>query len=216
MYLPEVFEERDVGTLHRLIESHPLGALVTVTSGGLEANHIPFLVDADPAPFGTLHGHVARANPLWREAAGADALVIFQGPQQFISPSWYATKQETGRVVPTWNYVVVHARGRLRIVDDPSLVRAHLEHLTDQHEGRRDVPWKVTDAPADFIDKMASAVVGVEMVLERLIGKWKVSQNRSLPDRQGVVDGLVEDGSPGARDMAELIKEAARRSPQGR
>jgi transcriptional regulator len=212
MYLPDVFEERDVDTLHRTIEAHPLGALVTVTPDGLDANHIPFLIDAEPAPFGTLHGHVARANPVWRELDGTRALVIFQGPQQFITPSWYPTKQETGRVVPTWNYVVVHAHGRVRVVDDRTLVRSHLERLTDRHEQRRDNPWKVTDAPDDFIDKMAAAVVGIEMTIERLIGKWKVSQNRSIPDREGVVNGLVQDGSPAARVMADLVREAAAKS----
>ena len=216
MYLPEVFEERDVDTLHRTIEAHPLGALVAVTSGGLDANHIPFLIDAEPAPFGSLHGHVARANPVWRELDGAPALVIFQGPQQFITPSWYPTKQETGRVVPTWNYVVVHAHGRARVIDDHAQVRAHLERLTDRHEQSRDNPWKVTDAPDDFIDKMASAVVGIEMTVERLIGKWKVSQNRTTRDREGVVNGLVQNGSPAARAMADLVRDAALRSQNPR
>jgi len=208
MYMPEVFEERDVDTLHQLIGAHSLGALVTMTATGLDANHIPFLVDADPAPFGTLRGHVARANPLWRDVSGgqANALVIFQGPQPFISPSWYPTKQETGRVVPTWNYVVVHAYGRLRIVDDRAWVGSHLSQLTDRHEQHRDQPWKITDAPPEFIDKMAAAVVGLELTVERLIGKWKVSQNRSLPDREGVVKGLTQDGSPAARVMAGLVQ----------
>lgn len=212
MYLPEVFEERDVVTLHRTIEAHPLGALVVATAGGLDANHIPFLIDAEPAPFGSLHGHVARANPVWRELDGMPALVIFQGPQQFITPSWYPTKQQTGRVVPTWNYVVVHAHGRARVIDDRTQVRAHLERLTDRHEQPRQNPWKVTDAPDDFIDKMASAVVGVEMTIERLVGKWKVSQNRTTPDREGVVNGLMQDGSPAARVMADLVREAAAKS----
>jgi transcriptional regulator len=161
----------------------------------------------NPAPFGTLRGHVARANPLWRESSsGSGALVIFQGPQQFVSPSWYPTKQETGRVVPTWNYVVVHAHGRVRMIDDGIWVRSHLEQLTNRHEQNRAMPWKVTDAPADFIEKMTSAVVGIEITIERLTGKWKVSQNRSLPDRKGVVAGLEEDGSPAARVMADLVR----------
>lgn len=207
MYVPDTFEERDVDTLHRMIVAHPLGALVTVGPGGPDANHIPFLVDVNPAPFGTLRGHVARANPLWRESSNdSSALVIFQGPQQFVSPSWYPTKHETGRVVPTWNYVVVHAHGRLRLIDDGIWVRSHLEQLTDRHEQNRAMPWKVSDAPADFIDKMTSAVVGIEMTIERLTGKWKVSQNRSLPDRRGVVAGLEEDGSAAARIMADLVR----------
>lgn len=217
MYIPEHFEETNVGVLHNLIREHPLGALVTVTSQGLDANHIPFLIHAEPVPYGTLHGHVARANPLWREHAheqpsenspvpAVNALVIFQGPQVFVSPSWYPTKQETGKVVPTWNYVVVHAHGRLRVIDDPVWVRSHLEELTSRHEGRRAVPWKVTDAPADYIDKMAGAVVGIEIPIARLVGKWKVSQNRPARDRDGVVQGLVREGSPEASTMADLVK----------
>ena len=208
MYVPEHFEETNVGVLHYLIGEHPLGALVTVTSQGLDANHIPFLIHAEPVPLGTLHAHVARANPLWREHAHAasDALVIFQGPQAFVSPSWYPTKHETGKVVPTWNYVVVHAHGRLRIIDDPVWVRSHLEELTSRHEGRRDAPWKLTDAPADYIEKMVGAVVGIEIPITRLVGKWKVSQNRPARDRDGVVQGLVREGSPEASTMADLVK----------
>jgi transcriptional regulator len=212
MYVPEHFEETDIGVLHYLIGEHPLGALVTITSPGLDANHIPFLIHPDPAPNGTLHGHVARANPLWREhvqTTNANALVIFQGPQAFVSPSWYATKQETGKVVPTWNYVVVHAHGRLRVIDDPAWVRSHLEELTNTHEGRRAAPWKVTDAPADYIEKMVGAVVGIEIPISRLVGKWKVSQNRPARDRDGVVQGLVREGSPTASAMADLVRKAS-------
>lgn len=221
MYVPEHFEETNVGVLHYLIGEHPLGALVTVTGQGLDANHIPFLIHAEPAPYGTLHGHVARANPLWRDHAAEhpsenlhvptlNALVIFQGPQAFVSPSWYPTKQETGKVVPTWNYVVVHAHGRLRVIDDPVWVRSHLEELTGRHEGRRAAPWKVTDAPAEYIDKMVGAVVGIEIPVARLVGKWKVSQNRPPRDRDGVVQGLVREGSPEASAMADLVKNGRR------
>jgi transcriptional regulator len=209
MYVPEHFEETRVQVLHDLIVKHPLGALVTITSQGPDANHIPFLIHPEPAPHGTLHAHVARANPLWREHAHLpdfDALVIFQGPQTFVSPSWYPTKQETGKVVPTWNYVVVHAHGRLRFVDDPVWVRSHLEELTRQHEGTRDAPWKVSDAPADYIEKMVGAVVGIEIPVSRLVGKWKVSQNRPARDRNGVVQGLKREGSPAASDMADLVR----------
>lgn len=209
MYVPEHFEETRVTVLHDLIHEHPLGALVTATEKGLDANHIPFLIHAEPAPNGTLHAHVARANPLWREAtSGLDSLVIFQGPQIFVSPSWYPTKQETGKVVPTWNYVVVHAHGRLRFVDDPAWVRLHLEELTSTHEGRRAVPWKVTDAPADYIDKMVGAVIGIEIPISRLVGKWKVSQNRPDRDRDGVVQGLMREGSPTALDVADLVRKS--------
>ena len=211
MYLPKIFEQTDVGILHALIRSHPLGALVTSGDAGPDADHIPFLVTPEPAPYGTLHGHVARANPLWRRAQdhALRALVIFSGPQQFISPSWYPSKSDTGRVVPTWNYVVVHAHGLVRVVDEASWVRPHLELLTNTHEQRRPHPWAVTDAPADYVEKMAANVVGLQIQIERLVGKWKVSQNRSAADRNGVVQALVADGSPATLVMADLICESA-------
>jgi transcriptional regulator len=223
MYMPLQFEEANVEVLHYLIGEHPLGALVTVTQQGLDADHIPFLIHAEPAPYGTLHGHVARANPLWRDGSNdpvpprvskTNALVVFQGPQAFVSPSWYPTKQETGKVVPTWNYVVVHAHGSLRFVDDPVWVRAHLEELTAQHEGHRDAPWKVTDAPDDYVEKMAAAVVGIEISIARLVGKWKVSQNRPPHDRDGVVQGLLGERTPAASIMADLVKARSNRNPE--
>jgi transcriptional regulator len=214
MYLPKHFEETDVGVLHQLVRAQPFGALVTLTPNGLDANHIPFLVHADPSPYGTLHGHVARANPLWRDfSPGVQALVIFQGPQTFISPAWYPSKQETAKVVPTWNYVVVHAHGHLRVIDDPAWVRAHVEELTNRHEAERPVPWKVTDAPADYLQKMVGAIVGLEIPIARLVGKWKVSQNRPPRDREGVVEGLTREGTDPAAAMASLVDRAHRRAP---
>ena len=208
MYLPKYFEETRVEVLHALVRAHPLGALVTLGAGGLEANHIPFEIDSDPAPFGTLRGHVARANPVWRELSrGADALAIFQGPASYVSPSWYPTKQEGGKVVPTWNYAVVHAYGPLRAVDDPAWLRAFVERLTSRHESGRTAPWHVTDAPADYVDKMVTAIVGIELPVTRLLGKWKTSQNRPARDRAGVVAGLEQDGGDAARAMAALVRE---------
>lgn len=209
MYLPKHFEETRVETLHALIRAHPLGALVTLAPGGLDANHLPFEVDPDPAPFGTLRGHVARANPVWREfTREVEALVLFQGPETYISPSWYPSKQETARVVPTWNYVVVHAHGPLRIVDDRAWLRAFVERLTNRHEaGRRD-PWKVTDAPADYVDRQVEAIVGLEIPIARLAGKWKVSQNRPARDRDGVVEGLRRQGDAASAAMAEAVRRA--------
>ena len=208
MYLPKHFEETRVEVLHGLVRAHPLGALVTLGAGGLEANHIPFEIDSDPAPFGTLRGHVARANPVWRELSqSADALVIFQGPATYVSPSWYPTKQEGGKVVPTWNYAVVHAYGPLRAVDDPAWLRAFVERLTNRHESGRTAPWHVTDAPADYVDKMVTAIVGIELPVTRLLGKWKTSQNRPARDRAGVVAGLEQDGGDAARAMAALVRE---------
>lgn len=205
MYLPKHFEETRVDVLHGLIRAHPLGALVTAGAGGLEADHVPFEIDPDPAPFGTLRAHVARANPVWRDGAG-DALVIFQGPESYVTPSWYPTKRESGKVVPTWNYVAVHAYGRLRAIDDPAWLRAFVTRLTDRHEARRAAPWKVSDAPGDYVDQLLAAIVGIELPVARLLGKWKVSQNRPAADRAGVVAGLEGDGGDAARAMAAAVR----------
>ena len=208
MYLPKHFEESDAGRLRSLIQRYPLGALVTATESGLDANHIPFLFADSGSVGGTLHGHIARANPLWRDVTpDAAVLVIFQGPDSFISPSWYPSKRENARVVPTWNYAVVHVHGVLRCVDDPAWVRSHVEALTREHEGKRDIPWAVTDAPADFIEKMVAAVVGIEISITRLVGKWKVSQNRSISDRVGVVEALEREAVPSATTIAALMRE---------
>jgi len=207
MYLPKHFEEARVEVLHDLIRAFPLGALVTLTANGLTANHIPFEIDPEPAPFGTLRGHVARANPIWREAAvDRDALVIFQGPDLYISPSWYETKAETGKVVPTWNYVVVHAHGVPRFIDDRAWLRAFVTRLTERHEAGRQTPWKVTDAPAEYIDAQLGAIIGLEIPIARLVGKWKVSQNRPPRDRAGVIDGLTREAGRAAPEMAKLIQ----------
>ena len=208
MYLPKHFEERDPERLRNFIQRYPLGSLVTATESGLDANHIPFVFADAGSAAGTLHGHIARANPLWRAGVReAAALVIFQGPNSFISPSWYPSKRENARVVPTWNYAVVHVRGVLRFVDDPAWVRSHVEALTREHEGKRDAPWAVTDAPADFIEKMVAAVVGIEISITRLVGKWKLSQNRSMSDRVGVVEGLEREAVRSRKTMAALIRE---------
>ena len=209
MYLPKHFEETRVPVLHALIGAHPLGALVAMTPAGLDANHIPFEVDPEPAPFGTLRGHIARANPLWRDfSRDVEALVIFQGPGTYVSPAWYPTKQETAKVVPTWNYAVVHAHGTLRFIDDRDWLRAFVSKLTDRHEAPRPEPWKVTDAPADYIEKQLGAIIGLEIPITRLVGKWKVSQNRPAQDRDGAAEGLVRERGPSAAAMAELIRRA--------
>lgn len=209
MYLPKHFAETRVEVLHELIRAHPFGALVTLTAGGLDANHIPFEVDAEPGPFGTLRGHVARANPVWRDLSpGAEALVIFQGVDAYVSPSWYPTKAETGKVVPTWNYAVVHAHGVPRFIDDRAWLRAFVEKLTTRHEAPRPEPWKITDAPADYIDAQVGAIIGLEIPIARLIGKWKVSQNRPAQDRDGVVEGLSREGGQRGAVMADLVRRA--------
>ena len=207
MYLPKHFEETRVDVLHAHIRAHPLGALVVLTANGLDANHIPLEIDPDPAPFGTLRGHIARANPLWRDAAGEiEALAIFQGPSTYISPAWYPTKQETAKVVPTWNYAVVHAHGTVSFIDDRAWLRAFVERLTDRHEAGRPAPWKVTDAPEEFIESMVGGIIGLEMPVTRLVGKWKVSQNRPAHDQRGAIDGLLREGGEGAAAMADLIR----------
>ena len=196
MYLPSHFEENRLDILQQTLRSHPLGLLLTLGANGIEANAIPFLFDAERGPHGTLRGHVARANPVWREArADVPATVVFQGPQAYVSPAWYATKAETGKVVPTWNYVMVQARGPLTVIDDAAWLRRLVGELTARHEGPRAAPWKVDDAPPDYIDTMLRAIVGIEIPLESLQGKWKVSQNRPAADRAGVVQGLAESNA---------------------
>ena len=185
------------------MRAYPLATLVTHGADGLTANHIPLHFSPDPAPHGTLYGHIARANPLARPgSANGDVLAVFQGPEAYVSPSWYATKAETGKVVPTWNYAVVHAHGTLRLVDDPAWLRARLEELTSAQEGAFATPWQVGDAPDDYIEKLLRAIVGVEIAVTSLVGKWKVSQNQPDANRAGVVDGLT---SRGAADMAALV-----------
>ena len=206
MYLPKHFEERDPERLRNFIQRYPLGSLVTATESGLDANHIPFVFADAGSAAGTLHGHIARANPLWRAGVReAAALVIFQGPNSFISPSWYPSKRENARVVPTWNYAVAHVHGVIRFVDDPAWVRSHVEALTREHEGKRDPPWwAVTDAPADFVEKMVAAVVGIEISITGFVGKWKVSQNRSISDRVGVVEALEREVVPPGTSLAAV------------
>src|SRR5262245_26390554 len=216
MYNPAHFREARIPVLHELIRHHPLAALVTLGPEGLVANHIPMEIDPEPGPFGTLRGHVARANPVWREAGASaiEALAIFAGPQRYITPSWYPTKAESGRVVPTWNYAVVHVHGPLRAIDDAAWLRAFVTRLTDRHEAARAVPWRVTDAPDDFIERQLGAIVGIEIPVRRLEGKWKVSQNRDEGDRSGVVAGLREGDDAAARLMADLVAGAGESSPR--
>jgi transcriptional regulator len=206
VYTPAHFEESRPEVLRQLIAAHPLGALVTLTSGGLDANHLPFEFAAE-GDHGTLRGHVARANRVWQDfARGADALVIFQGPTAYITPTWYvATKPDSGKVVPTYNYCVVHAHGPLRVIDDRDWLRGMVTRLTQRFEGQRPAPWQVSDAPADFIDQQLAAIVGIEIPIRRIAGKWKVSQNRPEADRVGVVRGLESQGDAAAGAMAQQV-----------
>ncbi|MBN3752493.1 FMN-binding negative transcriptional regulator [Paraburkholderia sp. Tr-20389] len=209
MYVPAHFEENRPETLHRLIADHPLGALVTIGPNGLDANHVPFEFDAEKGPHGTLRAHVARGNPVWQEAAERpDALVIFQGPTAYISPTWYPSKHETHRQVPTYNYMVVHAHGRIAVRDDEAFVRGLVARLTRKMEAGEPVPWKMGDAPADFISQMLGAIVGIEIEVTRLTGKWKLGQNKASVDRRGAASALGERGSDAQRAVSEAMLEA--------
>jgi transcriptional regulator len=217
MYQPPHFREDRIEVQHGLIRSHPLGLLITAGPGGLQANAIPFLVYSDLAakdfaPHGTLRAHMARGNPQWRElAAAGECLVVFQGPQQYITPSWYPTKQEHGKVVPTWNYVTVHAWGAPQVIEDSGWLRRQIEDLTNLNEGALPKPWKVDDAPEQYLASQMKGIIGIEIPIARIEGKWKVSQNRPEVDRAGVVAGLREGGEPSAV-MAALVAERGKRA----
>jgi transcriptional regulator len=208
MYVPKHHEESDISVLHALIRSQPLGTWVTLGDGELLANHIPFLVDNTRGKHGTLIGHVARANAVWQTfSKTVNSVVAFQGPQTYITPSWYPSKHAHGKAVPTWNYAVVHAYGMPRTIEDRDWLLQHVNQLTNVHEADQAVPWKVADAPQEFTDKMLQAIVGIEIPIERLVGKWKVSQNRSQPDRLGVVAGLSSREDAQSREMASLVSQ---------
>lgn len=212
MYIPSHFAEERLEVLQQLIQAHPLGTLVTLEQDGMNANHLPFEIAAPSADasFGTLRAHIARSNPLWKNLDNTkEALVVFQGPQAYITPSWYEEKKLSGKVVPTFNYAVVHAHGSLRVVDDAQWLLNLLHRLTDQHEGKRASPWQVSDAPEDYLQKMLTAIIGIEIPLTRLSGKWKVSQNRPQQDRLNIAAGLREDGDQTKAAMATLVAASA-------
>jgi transcriptional regulator len=202
MYIPEAFKEERVEVLHEAIRAAGLATLVSLTSDGLIASHIPLLLDPAPAPYGTLLGHLARPNPQARGAIGK-ALAIFLGPDSYVTPSWYATKRETGKVVPTWNYVAIHAYGPLEFIDDPVHTHEHITQLTEPYERDRPIPWAASDAPEDFIANLVRGIIGFRLTINRLEGKWKMGQNRPRADRVGVANGLAEAGR---FDMAALAR----------
>lgn len=206
MYQPAVFREDRLETLHALIRSHPLATLITAGAGGLIANLVPFIL-AETGEKGTLRAHIAKANDqVDALRAGAETLVVFHGPETYITPSWYKSKEEHGRVVPTWNYVVVQARGTPRVIDDIVWLRSQIDDLTSSRENQRKAPWKVTDAPSAFIAGQIGAIIGVEVPISTIEGKWKVSQNRSAADREGVQEGLLKEGI--SQEMAKLVAES--------
>jgi transcriptional regulator len=195
MYIPPHFAETRPEELHRILRAHPLGMLCTAGPQGLDANHLPFHLDPSAGPHGTLIAHVARANPLWQAVpSGSEVLVVFRGAEGYISPSWYPSKHEAHRAVPTWNYEVVHAHGTLTIHDDEKHVRGVVARLTRTHEAGEPRPWKMGDAPPDYLDAMLRAIVGIEVRITRLEGKRKLSQNREPRDREGTITALDERG----------------------
>ena len=201
MYVPAHFDEPRLDALHALIRQHPFGALVTQGAQGLDANHLPFDLSAQPGEPGVLRAHVARANPLWREVKdGDEALVIFQAGDAYISPNWYPSKHEQHRQVPTWNYMVVHAHGRIRVRDDERFVRALVGRLTKTHEAAQPAPWKMSDSPREFIDTLVQAIVGIEIEITRVAGKLKLSQNKELRDLRGAAAALKADGQDAVAD----------------
>ena len=209
MYVPNHFKEDRVPELHAAIRAIGIGTLITNGTDGMEASHIPLLIDPEPAPYGTLRGHIARSNGQWKRAtAGSEALVTFLGPNAYVTPNWFPSKRETGKVVPTWNYIAIHASGPLRFFEDRAPLLDIVTRLTNTHEGKREKSWAVTDAPAEYIDTMLKAIVGFELPIAKLEGKWKLSQNKSAADVAGVREGLTaekdEDAAALARAMSNL------------
>jgi len=207
MYVPSHFKEDDIGKLQQYIRDYGFGLLVVADDGGIEANHVPFLLSNEPVgTLGQLQCHLARNNPVWQWLHdGARVLAVFQGPDAYVSPSWYETKAETGRVVPTWNYLAVHAEGSASVIEDPNWLKHHLHQLTDQHESSMDYPWSVDDAPADFTERLVRAIVGVEIKIETLTGKLKASQNQPEQNRVVIKAGLESGEGAHNRAMAKLI-----------
>jgi transcriptional regulator len=211
MYTPSYFKDEDIASLHRQIDGTRLATLVTFDENGLQASHVPLLLNPDEGPNGTLYGHLAKANPQWKTLGAREALVIFQGPDAYISPSFYAAKAEHGKVVPTWNYLAVHVYGRAQVFTDPQRLLRVVTDLTDKHEARRPAPWAVSDAPDDYIQKMLNGIVGFAIPIERLEGKRKLNQNRSAEDITGVSKGLAASQDPTDQEIARLMRQGETR-----
>ena len=215
MYTPKAFEVTDLAQLHAAMRQSELATLVSMTTQGLVATHLPLLLDETKGEYGTITGHVSRANLQWRESdPNIDALIIFLGLDTYVSPNWYPAKEENGRVVPTWNYAAIHAYGRLTFFEDPEWLRTMVTELTKRHEASFPAPWQVTDAPAVYIDSQLKAIVGFEFRILRLEGKQKFNQNRAVEDRRGVIEGLRGLGNERKTEVAELMEEIeSRRGP---
>jgi transcriptional regulator len=206
MYQPPHFREDRLDVQHALIRAHPLGLLVTFGGAGLVANPVPFVIDPSASPLGTLRAHLSRANAQWRDFdPDHEALVVFQGAEAYITPSWYEAKRQHGKVVPTWNYAMVQAYGRLRVMDDPEWLLGQISTMTAAQEAAQPEPWSVGDAPPPFVAAQLKGIVGIEIDITRIEGKWKVSQNRSEADRQGVSAGLRLAEDDASRAMADLV-----------
>ena len=207
MYAASAFRQDNVSELHAMMQAIGFATIAANGPDGLIAAHIPLILDEDDNRTVTLRGHVSRANPFWRAVgAGTDVLAIFVGPHHYVSPGWYPSKQEHGRVVPTWNHVAVHAAARATAIEDPSWLHAHLTALTNRHEAAMTEPWLVTDAPEDFVAKMIQGIVGLELVITKLEGINKLSQNRSAEDRAGVIAGLETQDDASAAPVAALMR----------
>jgi transcriptional regulator len=208
MYIPRHNEEKRLSVMRALMTAQPFGTLVTLGASGLFASHIPMVVEDDGSQYGVLKGHISRANAQWRDfVPTVDALAIFAGHQHYISPNWYPETKEHGRGVPTWNYIVVHAYGPLKVIQDHDWLLTNVEKLTNIHEAGSPVPWKVSDAPHDFIKSQLQGIVGLELPIQRLEGKWKVSQNRTERERNGVIEGLAKLNTPESLAMKALVEE---------
>jgi transcriptional regulator len=215
MYVPEPFKEERVPVLHDAMRRIGFATLVSSGAAGLVASHVPLILAEDAGPLGTLYGHVARANDHWRDLGTVpQALAIFLGPDGYVTPSWYPTKQQTGKVVPTWNYVAVHAYGPIRLIEEQDRLLDLVTRLTDRHEGRRARPWQVSDAPESYVRGLLRAIVGLEMPIARLEGKWKLSQNRPVEDRAGVVQGLASADTEASRSLMEAMLAAPGERPR--
>ncbi|HEV2608876.1 MAG TPA: FMN-binding negative transcriptional regulator [Noviherbaspirillum sp.] len=211
MYVQKIFEETRTDVLHALMSDHPMASLVVQVDGRLEANNVPFEIDRATGPLGTLRCHVARASGFWRtHSPHVEAMVIFQGPNAYISPRWYVNGQKSGKVLPGWNYAVVHAYGRLRVMDDEQWLMAHLANLALPNEAAREKPWRLDEAPVDFVRAAATHIIGLEMTISELVGKWHVSQHRTPADRESVVAALMEEKKPGAAGIARLIAQVGK------
>jgi transcriptional regulator len=204
MYIPSAFNEDRLDAQHDLIRTYPLGLLISSGSDGLSATPLPFHLVSDSPAFGTLQGHFARANPHWKSLDGQEVLVVFQGTQGYVTPSWYPSKAEHGKVVPTWNYTMVQARGPVRVIDDKTWLKQLVTQLTDNQESSRSNPWHVRDAPADYIESQLHSIIGIEIQIRHIEGKWKVSQNRPAADQAGVAEGFSAEGQ---QLMSELVKQ---------